>query len=80
MQVQPFAPGQEKQASRIYVEVLEEMSVGGHKVGPGLRYTHAWLPRSQVKRLSILKRVKMAQPPRPPVVEETQPEAEPETE
>ena len=79
MQMQPFAPGEEKKDSRIYVEALTDIKVGEHLVGPGRKHTHAWLPRAVVKRMALLKRVKVVQPPAAPV-EETVAEETPATE
>lgn len=73
MEMQPFAPGQEHQETRIYVEALVDIQVGAHHVGPGRKYTHAWLTRKQVKRLQTLKRVRLAQPPRAKPAEEPAP-------
>lgn len=73
MEMQSFAPGQEHQETRIYVEALVELKVGAHTVGPGHKYTHAWLTRKQVKRLQALKRVRLAQPPQAKPAEESAP-------
>ncbi|MGZ7126111.1 hypothetical protein ACXWOB_09640, partial [Streptococcus pyogenes] len=55
--------------SRIYVEALADIKVGEHLVGPGRKYTHAWLPRGMVKRMTLRKQVKMVQPHKPPAQE-----------